>query len=1674
MPSALTCTTLDSLARALTGIDFCILGPLQAFDDGRALPLGSTQQRALLGLLLLHPNETLSTDRLIDELWGERPPSSAAKAVHARVSRLRKALAGADGAATADLVVTRERGYELKLDLESLDSLRFERLVAEGRGLLAAGRPERAASMLERAMSLWRGAPLADLAYEQFAQPEIVRLEDLRVAALEQLIEAKLALGRHAEVIGQLETLIAEHPYREGLRAQLMLALYRCDRQADALQAYQDARRALIEHLGIEPGERLRELERAVLAQDPALAGPAGETPELPPELGAGTLLVGRDAELDWLRRHWQRARAGAGRLVLVTGETGMGKTRLAAELAVDVHRDRGEVVYVSGGGAPDDARAALDLARDGGAPTLLVLDDVDHGGPELRAALRELVDGLVALPALVLATAEDPALGPAPGRDALLVLGPLETDAVHAVAQLHAGAGDDLEIPVELLAAASGGVPRRVHQAATEWAHRQAARRLEVAAERTASERTDLRAAEDALAGDVVELQAVRQRAAQEDSAREVIACPFKGLASFDVEDAELFFGRERLVAEMVARLAGAPLMGIVGASGSGKSSALRAGLLAALAAGVLPGSQDWELALLRPGEHPARALERATAEAAAGRRLLVAVDQFEEIFTSCPDEGERAAFVDELVAGVRDPRRRTLVLMAVRADFYGRCAVYPELSRLLGANHVLVGPMRRDELRRAIELPARRAGLRIDSDVVDALIADVEDEPGGLPLLSTSLLELWQRRDGRRVRMSAYEQTGGVQGAIARLAENAYARLEPAQREIARRILLRLAGDGEGDSVVRRRVELAELEVERDGGVAEVLTMLAGDRLVTIGEGEVEIAHEALLREWPRLRSWLEEDSDGRRLHQHLRAAAREWDAGGRDPAELYRGARLATAVEWSASHESDLNATEGDFLNAGRVANERSQRRLRAVLAGVAALLVLAVIAGVVALEQRGHAREEAVAADAQRLGARALVEDDLGRSLLLARQGVALDDSAQTRGNLLAALLRSPAALGVLRGDDEPITTIELSPDERTLAAGTNSNKVFLFDTQTRRRLTTLRPQSGYSFISELAFSPDGRRLAVGYDSVPGSLVQDVAVFDVRTRREVARVSGSQGTIITGLGYSPSGRELELILDRTFDDRGPGPAEFMRFDSKTGARRFGPVPVNGGGGTSLMITSDRRRLVAVGGGETFVRDAQNLSVVQRWPVGGRGLFGFSSAALSPDDRTVAIGGEDGSVLLLDVETGKQRPALGRHVAEVFGARFTPDGRTLVTTGADSDVILWDVQRAAASETLSGQPGRVLTPQITDDGRTLYTAGPGAAVFIWDLVGTRRLGRPFSTGSPTAQPGLAAVAPGQAFLAMSSDGALMARGQDDGAISIVNAHSLARRKPFPVVRTGPVNGLAFVPGSHLLVVTGPKGSLAVADADSGRVLERLHGHRGNLSAPAVTGDGRLVVTGSDDATVRLWALPTLRPVGAPLRFGRNVEDVKVSPDGRWLTVVLVDGSGENGTLEVWDLPRRRFVSRLATPDTPSAVRFSPDGRLLAVGYPNGRSHVWSTSNWEPVTRLLAGDAGDIYSLAISRDGRTLATGSLDRTVWLWDIESQQAIGRPLPGPGRGVGAVAPYFTPNGGALIASYDTGRAYRWDIRPDALARQACRVAGRRLTRAEWTEFLPGRDYDPAC
>jgi WD40 repeat protein/DNA-binding SARP family transcriptional activator len=1647
-------------------MEFRILGPVEALHEGRVVPIRRGKQRALLAVLLLHANETLTTDRLIDELWGERPPGVATKNVQVHVSRLRRALANGAGNGSDGIVVTRDHGYELRLDPERLDAHRFELLAAEGGGELAAGRAGRAASALDEALSLWRGPALADVAYEPFAQQPTARLEEMRITAFEQLIEAKLALGRHAELVGELEALIAAHPYRERLRAQLMLALYRCDRQADALETYQNARRTLVDELGIEPGERLRELERAVLAQDPALAAaPPVEELDLPPELDASTLLAGRDAELDWMRDRWRAARGGTGRLLLVTGTRGMGKTRLAAELAREVRRDGDTVVYGSGARPPDSVRALLVAARAAPGPTLVVLDDVDRAGEEGLAATRDL--GSAAAPMVVLATASEPAIAASLRADATLRLAPLDAEGVRAVARLYVGGRDDLDIPVEQLAAASGGVPLQLHRAARRWARTETARRLGAAADRAAGERTGLRATEAELAGDVVELQALREPAEPRKRETGLVACPYKGLASFDVEDADFFYGRERLVAEMVARLAGAPLLGVVGPSGSGKSSALRAGLLAALAAGVLPGGDRWPVALLRPGEHPLGALERASAEVGSGRRVI-AVDQFEEIFTACREESERTAFADALVTAARYERRPALVLVAVRADFYGRCAAYPELARLLGANQVLVGAMRRDELRRAIELPALHAGLRVERDLVDSLVADVEAEPGALPLLSSALLELWQHRDGHTLRLITYEQTGGVHGAVARLAERAYRRLDPERQEVARRILLRLAGPGERDAVVRRRVPLTDLDGDRDERVADVLSALAADRLVTIGAGEAEVAHEALLREWPRLRGWLEEDAHGRRLHHQLSAAAREWEAGGRDAGDLYRGARLASALDWCTAHEADLNVSERAFVADSRAASERSQRRLRMGLVGMACVVLVAVIAGVVALRERGNARDQAVAADAQRLGAQALLEDDLDRSLLLAREGLELHDSVQTRGNLLAALLKNPAAIGVLRGGGNRVTSLDLSPDGRTLAFLDDNATLRFLDTRTRR--PGARPQvvvggrdvARSSLASEalgsvVQFSDDGSLLAVGgYEPV---------VMDARTHRVLARLPTH--TLAYRLRFSPDGRTLFVALG------GPGDGNTLvqRFDARSGrplgARRYVSLRP---AWVSLMLTRDGRRLVTSSeDSPTVIRDARTLRPLKRLS------FRAEQAVLSPDDRTMLVGGSDGSVRFLDLVSGTVRTASGRHDGAVVRAIFSADGRTAVTTAQDNRAIVWNVERATAEEMLEGHAGQVTGLELSRNGKSLYTAALDGTVLIWDLGDARRLGRPFDVGGdsqvevPHRRPSYPELSHPILSYGMRPDGRILAAGHGDGTVTLIDTGTLRPVSSFRAVPHGPVRGIAYMPGGRLLVVGGDNGFLVLVEPGSGRRVKRLAGHRGTVLAPSFSADGRLMATLSGGDSVKLWSLRSGRPRGRPRSYSpaAGPTDVSLSPDGRTLAVTSTLG------IEILDAATLRPRSTLpGTKTVRSLARFTPDGRFVVGGSAQGWARLWSTETWRPATRPLGGHTGEVLWQSTSPDGRTLATGSTDGTVRLFDLRTQQPLAAPLPGlPNR---PVAPQFTPDGAYLFAITDTGRAYRWDLRPSSWARHACAVAGRTLTRTEWDDALPGREYDPAC
>jgi WD40 repeat protein/DNA-binding SARP family transcriptional activator len=1426
-------------------MDFRILGPLEVVRDGESVGLGAAGQRALLAVVLLRRGDVVALDRLIDELWGEHAPATAAKTVQVYVSRLRKVLG-------AGVIVTEGRGYRLAVEPAQVDAGRFELLSAEGRRALAEGNPARARERLGSALDLWRGEPLADFAYEPFAQAAIARLQEARLAAIEDRIEADLALGSDGELIGEIESLVASNPLQEQLRRQLMIALYRAGRQADALTVYRQTSELLREELGLEPSRPLQELERSILEHDVSLDGVQGR--------------------------------------------------------------------------------------------------------PDARGV------------------------------------------------------------------------------------------------------------------------------------------CPFKGLAFFDRADAEYFCGRERLISDLLARLVQSSLVGILGPSGIGKSSLLRAGVLPALTADLLPGSAAWRQVLLRPGAHPTVELNRALGgeglgevleQLSSGERLVIAVDQLEELFTLCERDDERAEFLEQLTAAAGDRERRALVVVSLRADFYGRFATYPGFAGLLSRRHVLVGPMDREELARAIEQPAARAGLELEPGLADALVSDVAGEPGGLPLLSTTLLELWRARDGRALRYDSYRASGGVRGAVGRLAEDAYHLLGESERRIARGLMLRLAS-GEDGALTRRRVPLSEFE--RVTGAGPVLAELIDARLLTVSDGEVELSHEALLREWPRYRMWLEEDRIGRRVRAHLMTAARDWDERGRDVADLFRGARLAAALEWRGGHEQELNETESLFLDASQAAAGRAQRRLRIGLAVVAVLLAVAIAGGVIALEQRSSARNEARVAEAQRLGVRALSEPRLDRSLLLARQGVALDDSPLTRGYLFEALLRSPAAVRVIGGSGNPLAALDLSPDGRTLAAGDTAGNVLFFDAATGRPAGP--PYRALRAISAARFSPDGTLVAL----VEGDSVE---VLDARTHQSrgtllPAAPNGRELVnnpwVLGAIAFSPDSRVLAADVIHNLPQRSS--ADIVRWDVRTGrrlapAQQIAPTPQATLAGFiargAQLVTSSAAANASV------IRDAGTLQPLRRL----RG--GDTHAEISPDGRVVALGGVDGSVRILDLRTGIRRVATDRHDGAVTDLRFTADSRKLLTAGADGRLIEWNVADAQRIETFTGHAGTISQIAIAPDGKTAYSAGEDGTVITWGLTGDRPLNRPFSapprsalvfpadergSNGPTdyAPTGTTIPVAGLA-VAATPEGRGFAVPDDAGYVDVFDSRTLTRVGRVPVSPGKQVAAVALSPDGRAVAATTADGHMRFADL---RHPERLGPPQTAAYGPAwslaFSGDGRWLATAGVGASslpsLQLWDARrrTLASTSELSPGPSNATDVTFSPDGTKLAAAANNGNG-NTAIEIFSVPRLAQLKTLRA-DAGTALQFSPDGRLLVFGDVQGRVWFYDTHTWTPRSRPLLAHTGAVTTINFSPDGQTLATTSDDGTTRLWDVLSGRPISTGLPGFSQRYVAAA--FVDRGTHLVTLDDRGRGYLWDIQPQSWARRACEVAGRTLTRAEWNDAIPERTYAPAC
>jgi WD40 repeat protein len=526
-------------------------------------------------------------------------------------------------------------------------------------------------------------------------------------------------------------------------------------------------------------------------------------------------------------------------------------------------------------------------------------------------------------------------------------------------------------------------------------------------------------------------------------------------------------------------------------------------------------------------------------------------------------------------------------------------------------------------------------------------------------------------------------------------------------------------------------------------------------------------------------------------------------------------------------------------------------------------------------------------------------------------------------------------------------------------------------------------------------------------------------------------------------------------------------GDGPrvgANLQPFDARNGRPLGRPREVSrrSASVTPIFMRDGTRIVTSDEGGPTVIRDARTLSPLRRFAAGGE------RAALSPDDRTLLLGGADGTVRFLDLVTGRVRTASGRHVGAVVQATFGAGGRIAATAGEDKRVIVWDVATAAAGDTLDGHAGQITGVEISPDGGTLYSSGFDSRVVVWDLAGDRRLGRPFSTGS--GRDGNAAARLGFVMgtmfpsYALDPDGRTLAVGHDDGTLTLVDVQTLQETDRVPAAQE-PISGLAFVPGTRAVILGAQHALLAV----DGHRVTRLRGHGGAVFRPSVSADGRRMSTMGYGGHVMLWTLRAGRQAGSPRPYyPGSLEDASLSPDGRTLAVL---GPAHGIELVDADTLKRRAV----LPGSESSrffAQFSPDGRYILSGGIGGWVRVWSSETGRLVGSVFAGNTETVLWAAMSPDGRMLAAGSNDGTLGLFDFAGRRPLGVRLPGlPNR---PVAPLFTPDGTHLLTVSYGGPGYSWDVRPSSWARHACAVAGRTLTRSEWTDALPGRPYAPAC
>ncbi|MFD4261129.1 WD40 repeat domain-containing protein [Streptomyces sp. NPDC058534] len=1177
---------------------------------------------------------------------------------------------------------------------------------------------------------------------------------------------------------------------------------------------------------------------------------------------------------------------------------------------------------------------------------------------------------------------------------------------------------------------------------------------------------------------------RAASAEAAALAAAEEESRPPYRGLTRYEPDDAALFFGRDRLVDRLTGLTRRHRFTAVFGPSGSGKSSLLRAGLIPRLRTpetGPNAPAAPAAVRVLTPGADPLRThADRLdpVPGAAPGSDTWLIVDQFEELYTLCADPAERNAFVDRLLAATA-PGGSLRVVIAVRADFLGRCAEHPALTAALQDATLLAGPMSREELREAVVRPAAAEGLVVERALTARLLDEVEDAPGGLPLMSHALLETWRHRTGRALTETAYDTAGGLRGAVVRTAEEVYGELSPPQAELARRVLLRLVAPGDGTPDTRRPAEHTELDLGDPDGTRAVLDRLVRARLLTLDDGTVELAHEALITAWPRLRGWIDAERDRLRVHRALSEAARTWLGLGRENAALYAGSRLAAAHDaFPPDHRDELTPTEREFLAASTGRRRRAVWLRRGLSAALALLVLVASGTAVVALRLRDTAQAERddavfgrITAEADRLRP---TSTPLSARLDVAALGMRTTPDLSTAlttdaGRVLSTRLPGHRDIG---------SAVAFAPDGRTLASGGHDGTVRLWDTSepdAREQLgEPLRIAGGD--VGAVAYSPDGTLLvAAGHGG-------GIRLWDVRDRarpRPLGRpLVSHEGKSVTSVAFAPDGRTLATAGDdgtvRLWDLGDPA--------------RPGPL-----GDPARADTRSVRDVAFAPDGRTLAT-AGHTGTVRLWRADGadgpaplgepRRAHDEAvwSVAFSPDGDTLATAGYDDTVRLWDVSgTDTPRPLgepLTAHSAAVWSVAFSPDGHTLASAAQDDTVILWNVANPAypqqLGEPLTGHTEGLWDLAFAPDGRTLATTGADRSVRLWHL--------PENVLTDFTNPLTAvAYAPGGRLFAAAST--------DDALVRLWDVGRPGHPRRLPRALTGheaAVLTVAFSPDGRTVASGDEDGTVRlwdVSDPDRPAPAATLpDAHPGGALTVAFAPDGRTLATGGADERARLWDVrdpDDVRPLGAPLTAHTDwVGSVAFSPDGH----TLATGS-QDKTARLWDVRDRDRARPLGEPltahgDWVNSVAFAPEEHVLATGGRDRTVRLWDVTDpgrVRPLGEELTGHRGGVTSVSFAPDGRTLASGGEDHAVRLWNVADPahaEAFGGPLTGHLETVTSVA--FAPGGDTLASAGNDLTARIWTLDTDRAVRHVCARTGGDLTPARWHELLPQLAYRPTC